>query len=103
MKRTKNMIYKPTEESRELLLYATNCGDLYRVYATSIINNLRKKAEKGIYNSDKAVDAWYNVATRASKMYNKDFGYSFSVGDRFTTAVEMEKCYKEEIFFELNK
>lgn len=30
MKRTKSMIYKETQESRELFLYATNSGDLYR-------------------------------------------------------------------------
>ena len=41
-------------------------------------------------------------ATEASKMYNKDFGYSFSVQDRFTAAVEMEEYYKEDqVFYDL--
>lgn len=30
MKHTKSMTYKPSDEARELLLYATNHGDLYR-------------------------------------------------------------------------
>ena len=34
-------------------------------------------------------------------MYNKDFGYSFSVQDRFTAAVEMEEYYKDEVYYEL--
>ena len=52
MKRTKSMIYNPTEESRELFLVATNDGDLYRRMITPIINNLRKKAIKGTYDNE---------------------------------------------------
>ena len=96
------MIYKETEESRELFLYATNTGDLYRRMITPLIQNLRKKAKKGIYDKEKAVDAFYYVACEASKMYKKDFGYAFSVQDRFTAAVDMEECYREsEVYFEL--
>ena len=100
MKRTKSMIYNPTEESRELFLVATNDGDLYRRMITPIINNLRKKAIKGTYDNDKAVDAYYYAATEASNQYKKDFGYSFSVQDRFTAAVEMEEYYRDdEVFY----
>ena len=79
MKHTKNMIYNPSTESRELFLYATNDGDIYRKMTTPIINNMKKKAEKGTYNTEKAVDAWYSVATEASNKYYKDFGYKFNV------------------------
>lgn len=101
MKRTKSMIYKETEESRELFLYTTNDGDLYSHMTTYIIENLKKKAKKGIYNSDKAVDLYYNLATAGSKAYQKDFGYSFNVQDRFTCAVDMEAYYRDEVFYEL--
>lgn len=102
MKRTKSMIYKETVESRELFLYATNDGGLYRRMITPTIENLRKKAAKGQYDKEKAVDAYYYIATEASKRYNKDFGYSFSVQDRFTAAVEMEEYYREdEVFYNL--
>lgn len=102
MKRTKNMIYKPTEESRELLLYATNSGDLYRKMTLPVIENLRKKAKKGLYDKEKAIDAWFYVATDASNLYKKDFGYSFTVQDRFTAAIEMESYYREDhVFYEL--
>lgn len=102
MKRTKSMIYKETTESRELFLYATNCGNLYRQMISPAIANLRKKAIKGVYDSEKAVDMFYYIATEASNRYNREFGYSFSVQDRFTAAVEMEAYYKElEVFYEL--
>lgn len=102
MKRTKSMIYSETVESRELFLYATNDGRLYRQMITPVINNLRKKAIKGAYDSEKAVDAYYRIACEASKMYNKDFGYSFSVQDRFTAAVDMEEYYRDdEVFYGL--
>lgn len=102
MKRTKNMIYNETTESRELLLYATNDGNLYRQMITPVIASLRKKAVKGTYDKEKAVDAFYRIATEASKKYNKDFGYSFSVSDRFTASVDMEEYYREdEIFYGL--
>ena len=68
---------------------------------TPIINNLRKKAQKGTYDSNKAVDAWYPVATTASDKYHKDYGYKFSVQDRYTVAVDMERYYREEIFYNL--
>lgn len=72
MKRTKSMRYQQTTKSNELFLYATNDGDLYRKMIDPVINNLRKKAIKGEYDSEKAVDAYYYVACEASKMYNKD-------------------------------
>ena len=97
MKRTKTMVYKPTQESRELVLFAANNGTLYEKEILTVINCLRKKAAKGTYNSEKAVDAWYRVACSASQMYYKDFGYSFTVTDRFTAAVELEKYFKEDV------
>lgn len=101
MKHTKSMVYKPSTESHELFLYTVNDGDLYEHMTSPIIENLKKKAKKGIYDSEKAVDLYYNLATAGSKAYCKDFGYSFSVQDRFTCAVDMEAYYKEEVFFEL--
>lgn len=99
MKHTKSMIYNETTESRELFLYTTNDGTLYCKMTTPIINNLKKKAEKGIYNAEKAVDAWYKVATEASNKYFKNYGYKFTVQDRYTAAVDMAKYYEEEIFY----
>lgn len=99
MKRTKNMVYNPTTEAYELFLYATNDGKLYRRMIEAVLNNLEKKVGKGIYDREKAVDAWYAVANEASKNYEKEFGYRFSVTDRFTVAVDMAEYYEEQILF----
>lgn len=99
MKRTKNMVYNPTEESKELFLYAINNHSLYRRMIENVLNNLEKKIKKGIYDKEKAVDLWYYVATEASNKYNEDFGYRFKVADRFTVAVDLAEYYEEEILF----
>lgn len=68
-----------------------------------IIANLTKKASKDIYNSEKAVDAWYRVATEAGKMYAKEhgsYGFKFDVTTRFTAAVDMEEYYREQVMEE---
>ena len=102
MKRTKSMIYTETTESRELFLYTVNHADLYRRMILPVIENLRKKEAKGIYNADKAVDLWYNVANEASKLYNKDFGYMFTVTERFTVAVKLETYFEEDVRGSIN-
>lgn len=101
MKRTSSMVYKPSTEAHELMLYAINDGDLYRTMTTPVIANMTRKAKKGTYDKEKSVDAFYHVATEASKHYNRDFGYSFTVTERFTAAVEMADYYTDEIFFEV--
>ena len=97
MKRTKSMIYNETVESHELYLYTINDGYLYDHATLYIINSLRKKAKRGVYDSNKAVDAFYRLATMASDKYYKDFGYKFDVQVRFTVAVDLESYYKEDI------
>lgn len=99
MKRTKNMVYHETTESRELFLYATNDGELYRSMISPIIANMKKKVAKGVYDKAKAADAFYHVATEASNHYFRDFGYKFNVTDRFTAACDMADYYEEEVFY----
>lgn len=99
MKRTKNMVYKPSTEAHELLLYAINDGDLYRSMISPVIENMKRKVKKGVYDAVKAQDAFYHVATEASNHYFRDFGYKFDVTARFTAAVEMADYYTDEIFY----
>ena len=38
------------------------------------------------------------------RLTNRDFGYSFSVTDRFTAAVDMEKFYRDdEVFYDIER
>lgn len=103
MKRTKNMIYKETIESVELLLYTENDSFLYHNYIMPVVQSLKKKVVNGIYDTDKAIDAYYHVATAAAKKYKEEFGNDFgsvifSVTDRFTVAVDLENHYREYLF-----
>lgn len=99
MKRTSSMVFVNSIEAQELDLYIENDSTLYK-QAQYIIASLAKKVKKGIYDADKAVDAWYYLATEGAKRYAKEFGsadYSFSVQDRFSTAVMLEENYREQV------
>lgn len=100
MKRTKSMIHTPSDEARELFVYAVNDSQTYHYIKESLIPNFRKHYKKGMYDPNKAVDAYYRAATMASNNYNKDFGYKFSVTERFTAAVDMEKDFREDVIEE---
>lgn len=102
MKRTKNMFYQESCEATELYLYAVNDSFCYEKIIIPVLDNLKRKVKRGIYDSEKAVDAFYSVATGAAKQYHKEFGSRFgnqifSVTDRFTVAVEMEERYHDYI------
>ena len=102
MKRTASMKIRPTEESRELELYAVNTGSLYG-WTVDVIRNLAKKHEKGTFDRDKAIDAFYPIACQAAKMYCREFArledapQVFSVTDRFTCAAGLVSYYMEDI------
>ena len=100
MKRTKNMIVNPTTESDELFLYAVNTSRLYQ-WVITVVRNLARKYRKGIYDPDKARDAYYPIACEAAKMYQHEFGTPgasiFSVSDIFTAAAAMEEYYLENV------
>lgn len=96
MKHTRNMVFEETEEARELTLYITNNGALYP-WVRNIIANLAKKAKKGVYDPERAVDLYYPLATEGSHRYKTAFGYEFSVKDRFSAAVMLEEYYREDV------
>lgn len=88
--------YKETIEARELFLYATGSGELH-TYIIAIVRCLARKYRKGAFDREKAVDLFYPFATAASDNYNCDFGYKFSVQDRFTAACKMVDFYMDNI------
>ena len=92
MKHTKNMIYRPTTESEELYIFANNDSRVYR-QIEEIEKSLMKKINKGIFEVEKAVDAFYYAMNTASDLYKKYYGYGFTVTERFTAATEMAKDF----------
>lgn len=93
MKKTRSMKYVPSVESRELYLYTINCAHLAD-FSNNILDNLRKKVYKGVYDHEKAVMAMYYVACEGSKLYNRDFGYTFNVTARYTCACDLVGAFE---------
>lgn len=90
-------------DAHELHLFATNDGDLYRRGATPIINNLKRKVKKGVYDHEKAVKLWKYHADNASKKYTKEVAgerhqtHLFSPATRELAARKMADYYKEDV------
>lgn len=97
MKITRNMYVENTCESRELAVYAINNRNIYFYQIKPVISNLQKKYVKGNFDATKAIVAFYHVTTAASNLYNKEFGYKFSVTERWTAAYNLLQEYMEDI------
>jgi len=86
---------------RELVLYITNDGELYRRQVIPIIDNLRKKIKRNVYDADKAVKLWKYLADAGAKKYTQEFGTPdamiFSPATREAVAVELRDNYDEEL------
>lgn len=95
---------KHTNESRELSLFA--CND-YATYTNAIMPAIRclsKKINAGTFDNEKAIKAFYNVATFAAKKYSRDYCDAntkyykiFSTADRRLTAEDLLDYYMEDI------
>ena len=95
--------YQETDESRELFYYIYSTGKIYARTTTPIILNLAKKYEKGVFETEKALKAFYNLACEGAKEYAKEFAHIeefnkiFSVSDRKTAACQLLEYYWENI------
>ena len=103
MKHTKSMTVIPSAEATELTLYTVNTERLYNYMIVPIVRNLARKYAKGIFDPDKARDAFYPVACEAAKRYCKEFArledapHVFDVTARFTTAAALVDEYMKNI------
>lgn len=90
-------------EAEELALYIENTSELYHGITKSVIDNLKKKARKGLYDKERAVDAWMYAADAGAKMYDKEFGSGrgsltmFSKSSRRKAAEELARYYEENV------
>ncbi len=96
---------KPVDDAavRELVLYITNDHELYRRQVIPIIDNLRKKIKRNVYDADKAVKLWKYLADAGAKKYTQEFGTQdamiFSPATREAAAVELRDNYDEELMY----
>ena len=96
MKRTSSMVYTPSEDADDLVLFTVNEEYLYR-QAQAIVKNLRQKYLRGEYDADRAIDAFYSLTTGANSLYRHYFGQSFTVTERFTAAQDLRDYFTEDI------
>jgi hypothetical protein len=99
-----NQIGQESATSRELRLYADNNADLNRQSTQPIRDNLGKKMDKGVYDSEKATKLWGYHADRAAQAYTKEFGspgdkwhQQFSPADRREAAAHWEHDERGDI------
>jgi len=103
MKHTPKMIVSPSVESRELALCTENNEELYKRRIVPVINNLARKAKKGIYNPETAIDSYFPIVTAEAKIYARqfarfeDWNVIFDVTARYSAAAELEKRFREDV------
>lgn len=105
-KRKRNPPHTDTQEARELYLFAVDDGHLYRSCTTLIIDNLKKKIKKGVYDKVLALKLWRYAADDAAQRYTKEFdtrGSSlygiFTVPMRNEVATLLQEHYDEELHY----
>jgi hypothetical protein len=91
-------------EAHELVLHADNTHHLYRSSHEPIMKNLKKKAQSGKYDPEKAKKLWKYHADRASQSYKKEHGnasgkgtHAFSPEHRKEAAAHWEDNHREEL------
>ena len=60
--------------TNELDLFVMNNEDLYRKQFMPIIQNLKRKVAKNVYDHEKAKKLWMYLVDAAAKEYVKEFG-----------------------------
>lgn len=90
------------ETVRELVLFTTNDGDIYRQRIQPIIKNLKRKQARGIYDPELAVKAFSYAAQDGMKKYAKEFGglglQRGQIGKtRMAVATQLLDYYAEEL------
>lgn len=93
-----------SDAAHELVAHADNSAQLHHGSHMPIINNLKKKMKKGVYDSEKAKKLWHYHADRAAQSYHKEYGDKsvpwhkmFTTADRKQAAAHWEHHHKDEL------
>ena len=100
MKRTRNMVYRPTENADYLYLIMVNDGDLYTNTNQPICRRLARHMRKGNFDEEAATKAFYPVAQEVAKKDRRQFpedNKNFTAADKWTAAADTVKHYMEYI------
>ena len=104
MKKTNSMVYKRSDESKELLLYTINDWFIYQEAIQPICRAIAKKHKADIFDLDKATGAFYRVANISARKYwvelcspDSKWNNIFPVQCRYTVAVDLLNHYTDYI------
>jgi hypothetical protein len=93
-----------SDEAHELVMHADNHAQLHHGSHMPIINNLKKKMKKGVYDSEKAKKLWGYHADRAAQSYHKEYGdkhvpwhHMFPTHVRREAAAHWEAHHRDEL------
>ena len=96
------MNYRESHEAVDLYLHITNIRSLY-FEIVSACKTLAKHLKKHEYSKDKAISYYYRIASKGAKMYKQELGNNFSVTNRYTVAVDLEKYFFDRVKEEATK
>lgn len=83
-------IGQESPKSQGLRLFADNDADLHRQSFKPVMDNLAKKADKGVYDPAKATKLWGYHADRAAQAMHKSSGAPGAWHQAFPTSVRRE-------------
>lgn len=80
-----NKVQEPdcSQDAEELALYIKNDGQLYRSRRQPIEKNLTAKYNKGDYNAELAIKAFFNLVEEGAQKYIKEFEETPSGAKKF--------------------
>ncbi len=102
MQRNARATIVDTTAARELDLYIANTYELVGApnsIGKSIDANLRRKLEKGTYDSARAPQAWQHLVDEGAKRYQREFGSGspiFNAATRRQVADDFARAWEEE-------
>lgn len=109
MKKTRNMVYKRSIESKELFVFTIGNKYIYREVIQPVCRFIAKKHKANLFDLDKATDFFYKVAGISAIKYwinycspDSKWNDIFSVQCRYTVAVDLLNYYTDYII-ELSK
>lgn len=86
------MYYVNSAEKRELCLVSEHNYENYSLIKP-MFECIDKHIKKGQFNYENAVNGLYNKLYYISKNYERDFGYMFSVTERFSASITLLENY----------
>jgi hypothetical protein len=90
-----------SDEATELMLYIENDSQIHHAMGLPIIKNLTLKKAKGVYEHEKALKAFLNLATFGAKNYHREHGSMTTKWERiFPMAARKEVASEMTAYFE---